>query len=134
MAPKPRTTSFLPLGKLKSNQSLFKKPAICLAHLEEEVEDDGEDPESDDPGIIEGVMEEFMVSLSRVVKDAQANEKCCYHCSSPKHFICNCPLMKTSRDKKQLNGKEGTTLKRGVQTTPTTTSTMKIPQTEAPKA
>ena len=73
--------------------------------MEEEDADDGEDPESDDPGGIEGVMEEFMVWLARVVKDAQTDDKCCYHCSSPEHFICNCPLMKTARDKKQLNGK-----------------------------
>ena len=58
---KPRTTSFFPLRKLKGNQPLFKKPAIHLAHLEEEDADGGEDPESDDPGGIEGVMEEFMV-------------------------------------------------------------------------
>ena len=48
-----------------------------------------------------------MVQLARVVKDGQVDEKCYYHCSSPEHFICNCPLMKTTRDKKQLNGKEG---------------------------
>ena len=47
-----------------------------------------------------------MFHLARAVKDAQADEKCCYHCSSPEHFICNCPLVKTFRDKKQLNGKE----------------------------
>ena len=45
--------------------------------------------------------------IGEAVKDAQAEEKCCYHCSSPEHFIYNCPLMKTARDKKQLNGKEG---------------------------
>ena len=56
-----RTTSFFPLRKLKGNQPLSKKPAICLAHLEEKDPDNGEDPESDDPGGIEGVMEEFMV-------------------------------------------------------------------------
>ena len=76
-------------------------------NLEEEDADDGEDPESDDPGGIEGVTEELMVQLATVVKDAHAEEKCCYHCSSPKHFIHNCPLMETARDKKQLNGKEG---------------------------
>ena len=27
--------------------------------------------------------------------------------AAQKHFICNCPLVKTSRDKKKLNGKEG---------------------------
>ena len=58
---KPRTTSFFPLRKLKSNQPLSRKPAIWLAQLEEEDADNGEDLESDDPGGIEGVMEEFMV-------------------------------------------------------------------------
>ena len=68
---------------------------------------DGEDPESDDQYGIEGVTEEFMVRLARVVKDAQVDEKCCYHCSNPEHFIRNCLLMKAARDKRQLNGKEG---------------------------
>ena len=104
---KPRTTSFFPLRKLKGNQAFSKNPTIWLVQLEEEDADDGEDPESDDPDGIEGVMEEFMVRLARVVKDVQTDEKCCYHCSSPEHFICNCLLMKTARDKKQLNGKEG---------------------------
>ena len=31
--PKPRTTTFFPLRKLKGNQPLLKKPAICLVHL-----------------------------------------------------------------------------------------------------
>ena len=75
--------------------------------LEEEDTDNGEDPESDDPDGIEGVMEEFMVQLARAVKDAQTDKKHCYHCSSPEHFIHNCLLMKTTRDKKHLNGKEG---------------------------
>ena len=91
---KPRTTSFFPLRKLMGNQPLSKKPAIHLAQLEEENADDSEDTESDDPGGIKEVMEEFMIWLARVVKDAQTDEKCCCHCSSPKHFICNCPLMK----------------------------------------
>ena len=68
---KPRTTSFFPLRKLKGNQPFSKKPAIWLVQLEEEDTDNGEDPESDDPDGIEGVMEEFMVWLGRVVKDAQ---------------------------------------------------------------
>ena len=104
-----RATSFFPLRKLKGSQPFTKKPAICLAQLEEEgANNDGEDPESNDPDGIEGVTEEFMVRLARAVKDAQMDEKCCYHCSSPEHFIHNCPLMKATRDKKQLNGKEGT--------------------------
>ena len=84
---------------------------------------------SDDPGRIEGVTEEFMVCLTRAAKDAQADEKHCYHCSSPEHFICNCPLVKTSRDKKHLNGKEGMALIKGAQTSQTMTSAVKSPQT-----
>ena len=103
-------------------------------HLEEEEADGGEDSESDDPGGIKGVTEEFMVKLARVVKDTQVDKKHCYHCSSPEHFIHNCPLMKNSRDKKQLNGKEGMALTKGAQTPLTTTSATKSPQKEAPKA
>ena len=54
---KQRTTSFFPLRKLKGNQPFSKKPAIRLAQLEEEDADNGEDPESDHPDGIEGVME-----------------------------------------------------------------------------
>ena len=133
-APKPRTTSFFPLRKLKGNQPLLKKPAVHLAHLEEEDAGAGKDPESDDPSGIKGVTKEFMVCLAREVKDTQADEKHCYQCSSPEHFILNCPLVKTSRDKKQLNRKEGMALMKGARTPLTTTSTMKSPQTEAPKA
>ena len=105
-----------------------------LAHLEEEDADDGEDPESDYPGEIEGVMEEFMVQLARVLKAAQTDEKCCYHCSSPEHFIHNCLLMKTARDKKQLNGKEGMAMMKGAWAPPTTTNAAKSPQKEAQEA
>ena len=110
---KPRTTSFFPLRKLKGNQSFPKKPTVRLMQLEEEDTNDGEDQESDDPDGIKGVTEEFMVQLARAVKDAQMDEKHCYHCSSPEHFICICPLMKTARDKKQLNGKEGMAMRKG---------------------
>ena len=40
---KPRTNSFFPLRKLKGNQPILKKPAVHLAHLEEEDAGDGED-------------------------------------------------------------------------------------------
>ena len=102
--PKSRATSFFPLRKLKGNQPIPKKPAV---HLEEEDASGDEDQESDDPCRIEGVIKEFMVCVARAVKDAQADEKHCYHCSSQEHFICNCPLLKTLREKRQLNGKEG---------------------------
>ena len=58
---KPRTTSFFPLRKLKGNQPLPKKPAVCFAQLEEEDAEDGSNPESDDHDGLEGGMEEFMV-------------------------------------------------------------------------
>ena len=131
---KTRATSFFPLRKLKGNQPFNKKPAIHLAQLEEEDADEGKDQGSDDPDGIEGVTKEFMVRLARAVKDAQAGEKHCYHCNSPEHFICNCPLMKTTRDKKQLNGKEGMVMVKGAQTPPKVMSAMKSPQQEAQEA
>ena len=127
---KPRPTSFFPLRKLKGSQPFPKKPAIWLAQLEEEDADDGEEQGSDNPDGIEGVREEFMVRLARGVKDAQMDDKHCYHSSSPEHFIWNCPLMKTARDKKQLNGKEGMAMIRGAQTPPKVTSAIKSPQKE----
>ena len=105
-----------------------------LDKFEEEDTSEDEDQESDDPSRIEGVTKEFMVLLARAVKDTQADKKCCYHCSSPEHFICNCLLVKTSRDKKQLNGKEGMVSTKGAQTPQTRTSVIKGPQMEAPKA
>ena len=131
---KPRTTSFFPLTKLRGHQPLPKKPTIHLAQLEEEEANDSEDPESDDPDGIMGVMEEFMVQLARAVKDVQADEKHCYHCSSPEHFIHNCLLMKTSRDKNQLNRKEGMATMKGARTPPTMANATKSPPKEAQEA
>ena len=131
---KPKTTSFFPLRKLKGSQPFPKKPAIQLAQLDEENADNGEDPESNGPDRIEGVTKDFMVWLARAVKDTQTDEKCCYHCSSPEHSICNCPLMKTVRNKKQLNGKEGMAMNMGAQTPTKATSTIKSPQKEAQEA
>ena len=131
---KPRTTSFFPLRKLKGNQPFPKKPAICLVQLEEEDANNGKDPESDNPNGTEGVMEEFMVQLARGVKDAQVDERHCYHCNIPEHFIRNCLLMKTARDKKQLNGKEGMVMTKGAWTPPKAMNTLKSPQKEAQEA
>ena len=119
---------------MKDIQPFTKKPAVCLAQLDEEGIAEGEDQESDDPYWIEGVTEEFMVQLARAVKDAQMDGKCCYHCSSPEHFIRNCLLMKTVRDKKQLNRKEGTVTMKGAWTPPKMTNTGKSPQPEAQEA
>ena len=55
---------------------------MCLAHLEEESAK-REEEETKDPDSIDGVTEEFMVCLAWFVKDAQVEEKYCYHCSSP---------------------------------------------------
>ena len=130
---KPRTNSFFPLRKLKGSQPFPKKPSIRLAQLEEDA-NNSEEPESNNPNGIEGVTKEFMVQLARAVKDTQMDEWCCYHCSSPEHFIHNCPLMKTARDKTQLNGKEGTVTTKGAQTPPKVANAIKSPQKEAQEA
>ena len=96
-----------------NGQPMVKMPAVCLAHMEEESHKKDEVVDSEDSDGIEGVMEEFMVHLARAVKDAQKEERCCYHCSSLDHFICDCPLVKASRTNPQLNHKEGTEPKKG---------------------
>ena len=108
--------------------------AVHLAHLEEEGSGGNEDQDSNNPSRIKGVMEEFMVCLARAVKDAQVDEKYCYHCSSLEHFIHNCLLVKTLRENKQLNGKEGMASKKGAWTPLTTANALKSPQTEVLKA
>ena len=114
-SPKLQATSFFPLWKLKGNQPTSKTPAVHLVHMEEEDTGRDKDKESNNPSRIEGVTNEFMVYLAGPVKDAQV-EKCYYHCSSPEHFTCNCPLIKTLRENAQLNGKEGMALKIGAWT------------------
>ena len=104
-----------------------------LAHLEEEDTGGDKDKESDNPSRIKGVTKEFMVHLARAVKDAQAEGKHCYHCSSPEHFICNCLLIKTLRENAQLN-KEGTASRKGAQTPLAMVNMPKNLQTEVPKA
>ena len=77
-----------------------------LVHLEEESAERDKEVEIEDSDSITGVTKEFMVHLMRAVKDAQVEEKCCYHCSSPKHFICGCFLVIASRENMQLNCRE----------------------------
>ena len=108
-------------------------PAVHLAHLEEEDARRDEDRESDDPGGIKGVTKEFIVHLARALKDGQVEEKHCYHCSSPEHFIRNCLLIKTLRESAQLNSKEGMVSKKRAQTPPAMFSTPKNLQAEVPK-
>ena len=70
--PKLQATSFFPLQKLKGNQPTSKTPAVHLAHLEEVDARRDEDEENDNSGGIEGVTEEFMVHLARVVRMSKA--------------------------------------------------------------
>ena len=83
-----------------------------MAHLEEST-DKEEGAESKDPDGIKGETEEFIVCLARAVNDTQ-QEKCCYHCSSPEHFIHVSPLVKASRMDLHLNQKERMVPKKGV--------------------
>ena len=131
---KPKTTSFFPLGKLKGNQPVSKMATVHLAHLEEESTKREEEEEIKEPDSINGVMEEFMVHLAWAVKDAQVEEKHCYHCSSPEHFICDCPLVRASRKNTQLNCKEGMASRKGTQTPQMKMTTPKNPQGEVSKA
>ena len=82
--------------------------AMCLVHLEEESTKREEKEEIKDPDGIYGVTEEFMVCLVQAVKEAQEEEKHCYHCSSPKHFIHDCLLVRTPRENTvKLQGGDG---------------------------
>ena len=132
--PKPWPTSFFSLWKLKDSQLSLKALAMQVVYLEEESAGRDKDKGNDDSNGMEGVIEEFMVCRARAVKDTQAEEKHCYHCSSPEHFIHNCPLMKTLKEKPQLNGKEGMPSKKGAWTSLTTATMPKNLQTEVPKA
>ena len=105
-----------------------------LVHLEEEGTRRDKDEGSNDSDGIDWVTEEFMVHMARDVKDAQTEERHCYHCSSPEHFICNCLLMKTLREKLQLNGKDGMALKKVALTLLATATMLKNLQMEVPKA
>ena len=127
-------TSFFPLWKLKGTQLTLKTPAVHLAHLEEESAKKDKEVESKDPDGIDRVTEEFMVHLVRAVKDAQVEEKHCYHCSSLEHFIHNCPLVRAFRANIQLNCKEGTAPKKRAWAPQIKLTTPKIPQEEASMA
>ena len=74
-----------------------------MTHLEEDSTDKEEGAKSDETNRIKGMTEEFIVHLAWAVKEVQQDEKCCSHCSIPKHFIHKCPLMKESRTATHLN-------------------------------
>ena len=104
-----------------------------MAYLEEDGSDKEESAESDNPHGIKGVTEEFIVHLAWAVKEAQQDEKCCYHCSSPEHFICECLLVKASRTANHLNQKEGMELEKDAQTPQGKVTKLKAPQEGMPK-
>ena len=109
---KPNVMSLFPLWKVKGTQPT-KIHDVWVATLEEESTDKEEGTGSEDPNDIEGVTKKFILHLPRVVKDTQQEEKHCYHCVSPEHFIRNCPLLKASRTDSHLNQKEEMALKDG---------------------
>ena len=84
--------------------------------MDEDSTDKEEGAKSDDPKGIECMTEEFIVHLARAVKEAQQDEKCCYHCRSLEHFICKCPLVKAPGTANYLNQKEEMVLEKGAQT------------------
>ena len=99
---KPKVMNFFPLQKLKGSHPT-KTPAVQVAHLEEESANKEEGIESKDPNGTEGITKECIVCLARTVKDAQQEEKHCYQCSNPDHFIRDCPLVVVSRSDLHLN-------------------------------
>ena len=103
---KPKEINFFPLQKLRGTQPA-RNPAVWVVHLEEESTNKEEGTVSEDPNGIEGITKEFIVFLARAVKDAQQEEKHCYHYSSTEHFIHDCPLVKASRTDSHLNWKGG---------------------------
>ena len=131
---KPKVTSFFPLQKWKGTQPT-KTPMVRGAHLEEEEGSNIEvGAESEDPDGLNSVMEEFIICLARAGKQAQQEEKHCYHCSSKEHFICECPLVKASRSAAHLNQKEGMVPDKGAQTPQVKVAKLKVPQEGMPKA
>ena len=79
-------------------------------------------------------MEEFILSLASALKEAQQDEKHCYHCSSTEHFIRECPLVKASRSVAHLNWKEGMVPEKGTWAPPVNMTKLKAPQEWMPKA
>ena len=126
-ASKPWVMGFFPLQKLKGSQPAMT-PSTQVAHLEEERTNKEECLNSKDPDGIEGMTEEFIVCLARAVKDAQQEEKHCYHCSSLDHFIQDYLLVVASRTDSHLNWKEGMAPKKGAWAPQAKVTPLKVPQ------
>ena len=130
---KPKVMSFFPLWKLKDTQPT-KTPVVRVVHLEEEGSNEEAGAKSEDPDRIDDVMEEFIICLARTVKEAQQDEKHCYHCSSTEHFIHKYPLVKASRSATHLNQKEGMVLEKAAHTPQVKVTKPKAPPEGMPKA
>ena len=107
---------------------------MYLVHLKEESFKRVGKEEIEDPDGIDRVTEEFMVHLPWAVKDTQVEKKHCYHCSSPKYFIYEWPLVRASRGKMQINCKEGMASRKGAQIPQMKMTMHKNSQEEIPKA
>ena len=130
--PKPKAMNFFPLWKLKGTQSV-KTPAVCVAHMEADGSDKEESAKNDNPNGIKGMTVEFIVCLAWAVEEAQQDEKYCYHCSSPEHFIHECQLVKTSMTATHLNQKEGMVLEKGAQSLKSRLPSQKYPRRGFPR-
>ena len=130
---KPRAMNFFPLWKLKGSQPAMT-PSTWVAHLEEQSTDKEEYIDGEDPDGIGGLTKEFIVCLARAVKDIQEVEKHCYHCGSPGHFICNCPLVAGLRAGFPFKPERGDGTKKGPKAPQGKVTTMKVPQEGTPQA
>ena len=87
---KPRVMSFFPLQNLKGSQPAMT-PSTQVAHLEEETTDKEEYINGKDPDGIKGITKQFIVCLTRAMKDAQQAEKLCYHSGSQRSLHMQLP-------------------------------------------
>ena len=101
--------------------------------MEEKSTDRVECIDSEDQDGLRGVTKEFIVYLARAVKDAQREEKHCYHCSSPDHFICDCPLLVASGMDLHINQKEGMPMKKGAWAPQGKVAMLKVSQDRTPR-
>ena len=131
---KPKGDKFLTSMKAEGHPAYQDPCHKSSAGLEEEGSNKEAGTESKDPDGINGVMEEFIVCLARAVKEAQKDEKHCYHFSSMEHFIHECLLVKTSRSATHLNQKEGMVPEKGAQTPQAKVTKPKAPREGMPKA
>ena len=99
-----------------------------MVHLEEESANEEKYINGNDPDGFEGITEEFILHLTRAVKDDQQVEKHCYHCDSPNHFIHDCPLLVGTQSGPPFNWMEGMALRKGAKAPPGKVTMPKVSQ------